>query len=162
MLARSVILILASISLQAGPLCNLGFAATGTAALSVSVTVEAGCQVSPKNSVAEAAAYGPQRWNSPVSVNCSLPAPYQVVYDRTPTNDVAALGSSMRSLTGRPATLQAYDRNHLERGGMLIEPMEKSESAELVTAGLPAEPLHAAHCAAEVADSGFITVTVIY
>lgn len=162
MLARSVVLIVASISLQAGPMCNLGFAATGTASLSVSVTVEAGCQVSQKSSVAEAAAYGHQRWNSPVSVNCSLPVPYQVVFDRTPTNDLGGRGSSMWNLTGRPGNVQGYDRDLLEREGMLIGPMEKSESAELVTPGLPAGPPDAAHCAAEVADSRIITVTVIY
>jgi hypothetical protein len=161
---RSVLRFLVIAHLQSGLMCSAGFGATGTSSIAVSVTVEAGCQVSQAVSAAGNATSGLNRWNAPVSVNCSLPVPYQVAFDRAPRTDFAGLGSSIGNLAGRPGDVQVYDRDLLQRGDMLIEPIERSESGldEHVSPGLPAWPLEAAHCAADGADSGIITVTVIY
>jgi hypothetical protein len=161
---RSVLQILVIAFLQSGLMCSAGFGATGTSSIAVSVTVEAGCQVSQAVSPVRNATSGLDRWNAPVSVNCSLPVPYQVAFDTTSRTDFAGLGSSIESLAGRSGNVQVYDRDLLERGGMLIEPIESSESGldDHVSPGLPAGPLEAPHCAAEVADSGIMTVTVIY
>lgn len=161
---RSVLQILVIELLQSGLMCSAGFGATGTSSIAVSVTVEAGCQVSRSVSAAGNATSGLERWIAPVSVNCSLPVPYQVAFDRAPRTDFAELGSSIGSLAGRPGNVQVYDRDLLQRGDMLIEPIESSESGLVghVYPGLPAGPLEAPHCAAEVVGSGIITVTVIY
>jgi len=90
---RSGLQILVIALLQAGLMSSPGFGATGTTSIAVSVTVEAGCQVSQAVSAAGNATSGLDRWSAPVSVNCSLPVPYQVAFDRTPRPGFARLGS---------------------------------------------------------------------
>jgi hypothetical protein len=161
---RSVLQILVIALLQSGPMCGAGFGATGASSIAVSVTVEAGCQVSPMISAAANATSGLKGWIAPVSVDCSLPVPYQVAFDRALRTDFAGPGASIGNLAGSPGNVQVYDRDLLERRNIPIEPIEGSEFSpdERVFTGLPANPLEAPHCAADGADSGIITVTVIY
>jgi hypothetical protein len=160
---KSVLQFLVIALLQSGLMCSAGFGATGTSSIAVSVTVEAGCRVSHAVSAAGNAALELDRSNAPVSVNCTLPVPYVVAYDRAPMTDFAGPGSSIGSLAGRPGNVQVYDRD-LQRGDMLIEPIESSESGvdKHVSPGLPAGPLEAPQCGADGSDSGIITVTVVY
>jgi hypothetical protein len=161
---KSVLQFLVIALLQSGLMCSAGFSATSTSSIAVSVTVEAGCRVSHAVSAAGNAALELDRSNAPVSVNCTLPVPYEVAYDRAPMTEFAGLGSSIGSLEGRPGNVQVDDRDLLEQGDMLIEPIESSESGldKHVSPGLPAGPLETPHCAADGSDSGIITVTVIY
>ncbi len=161
---RSGLQILVIALLQAGPMSSAGFGATGTSSIAVSVTVEAGCQISQAALVTGNASSGLNRWDAPVSVNCSLPVPYQVAFDRTPRAGFGGLGSSIGNLAGRPGNVQVYDRDLIQLEDLPIEPIVSSESGldVLVSPGLPAGPPEAAHCAAYGEDSGIITVTIIY
>ncbi len=152
MLARPVVPIVASVALQAGLMCNSGFAATLTTSLSVSVTVEAGCQVSPPASVTESAAPAPQRWNSPISVNCSFPVPYQITVTGSPRPDLSRLASTIPGLADLRDFAHAGDRDLLQPHGRSIEPASDSEYSLL-------RPVSRT-CTA--AAPGTIIVTIIY
>ena len=161
MLARSVVPIVTILALQAGLVCKTGSAATLTSSLSVSVMVEVGCQVSPAGSGAESAA---MKWNSPVSVNCSLPTPYQITVDTGSATDPAGLRLTATDLTELRGLTQVDGRNLLHPNGRSIRPPEDSEYGLVRPAalGLQAGLTEAARCDAESADAGTVTVTITY
>jgi len=110
MLARSLFPIFGTLALEACLLCNPALAATRSASLVVTVTVEAACQVSPVLSAAEIAASRSTSWKNPVSVSCSLPVAYQVTVNsgRGPSETrVQSLKLSKESEPGaiRPVSL---------------------------------------------------------
>jgi len=161
MLARSVVPIVTILALQAGLVCKTGSAATLTSSLSVSVMVEVGCQVSPAGSGAESAA---MKWNSPVSVNCSLPTPYQVTVSSNPATDPAGLRLANTGLTDLHGFRQVDGRDLLHPNGRSIRPAGDSEYGLVrpVAVGLQAGLTEAARCNAEGADAGTVTVTITY
>lgn len=165
---RSVLRVPAMVLLQAGLMCGTGFAATGTASLAVSVTVEAGCEVSYAAAGAGDTQSRPDPWNSPVSVHCTLPVSHQVVFERSPGSDSGERGPGIWSHSGLPRNLQQIYNREPAQGGDAKEQGdalgEKPEPAlsEFVTRSLPASLLEAAHCAADDPDAKTVTVTVIY
>lgn len=161
---RSVLPILVFGLLQTGPMCVTGFGATGNSSVAVSVTVQVGCQVSPAASAAGVAISGSSRWSAPISVNCSMPMTYQVVFDRTSSAYFVGLGSSRWNLAGRLGNVQMYDPNLFEQMRAPHESSEKPESSlkEVVSPGLPPMPINAAHCSDGNEDTGIVTVAVIY
>ncbi|MGA3129618.1 MAG: hypothetical protein ABSD59_02385 [Terracidiphilus sp.] len=164
MLARSVVPIVAIVALQAGLVCNTGYAATGTASISVSVIVEAGCQVSPAGAVADSGQSGPKELNSPISVNCSLSVPYQVTVNSNPATDLAKPGSTIPGLADLRGFARAGDRNFLLPRAPSIKVTENSEYGLLrpVSLGSPAGIIEAARCSTEDANPGTMTVAIVY
>lgn len=161
MFARSVVPIVAIVALQAGLVCRTGSAATLTSSLSVSVVVEVGCQVSPAGSGAESAA---TKWNSPVSVNCSLPTPYQVTVNGSSAADLTGLRSTTPSVTDLRGFARGDGRDLLHPNGRSIRPADDSEYGLVrpVGLGLQAGLTEAARCETEGADAGTVTVTITY
>jgi hypothetical protein len=164
MQSRSVLQILVIALLGSGLTCATGFGATGNSSIAVSVNVQVGCQVSRAASAAGVAISGSNRWNAPISVNCSTPMPYQVEFDRTSSAYFVGLGSSRWNLAGRLGNVQVYDSNSLEQMRAPHESSEKPEWSlkELVSPGLPPMLIDAAHCSDDGEDTGIVTVTVIY
>ncbi|HTW78645.1 MAG TPA: hypothetical protein VME23_03770 [Terracidiphilus sp.] len=162
--SRSVVSIVGIVALQGGLVCGTGFAATRTASFSVSVTVEAGCQISPAGSATEGAASGSKWGNSPVSVNCSLPVPYQVTVDSIPQATLARPGATIPGLAGLPRYAHADDRDLLPPHDPSITPLEHSDYDQVRPAsfGLTAALPEAALCSADDAAPGTITVTIVY
>ena len=137
MLARSLVPIIGTLALEASLLCNAAFAATHSASLVVTVTVEAGCQVSPVLAASEIAAFKSTTWKSPVSVSCSLPVPYQVTVHREHVSSATQV---------RPLNLAQ------ESESGLIQPVSLDSSAALIKTA----------DATVGANSGTVTVTVDY
>ena len=137
MLARSFVPMFGTLALGASLLCNAAIAATGSASLTVTVTVEAGCQVSPVFSATEIAALRSTTWQNPVSMSCSLPVPYQV-----------AVHSEFA-----PSGMRAQSLNLAKESDLgLVRPGALDLSAAVIqTAG-----------AAAGTNSGTVTVTVDY
>lgn len=151
MRARSVVPVVGMVVMQAWLTCGMGFAASLTASIAVSVTVEAGCQVSPAGYAAEIAASGRKMWDAPVSVNCSLPTPYLVTVHNSSQADPAGLGSSLSGL-GRLSGFGhsgIRDLDELRKNDPDYGPVLRVSSS--LPAGL-----------AESSDSGTVTVTVTY
>jgi len=141
---------------QSGPACHKAFATTSTASISVSVIVQAGCQVSPAPSTS-----GPNGGRAPISMNCTLPVPYQVSVESLPQTNSATLGSTGLAL----ATLSGPDRPLLSKP--LDWPIESATSpayarTALITSGFPAVPIEAAPSNVDGADSKTLTVTITY
>jgi hypothetical protein len=162
--ARSVIPILGIVALQGGLVCSTGFAATRTASFSVSVTVEAGCQVSPAGSATEGAASGSRWGNSPVSVSCSLPVPYQITVDSNPPTALARPDAISPVLSDLPRYAHAEYRDPLQQHDPSITPLEHPQYDQVRPAsfGLPAASVETAHFSADDAAPGTITVTIVY
>jgi len=89
-------------------------AATLTASIAVSVTVEAGCQVSPgpvapKYSIAELATL-----RTPAPVDCSMTVPYQVVVAVSPRTALPAGNSPSFNVGGIPEYAQSRNVDPLQ------------------------------------------------
>lgn len=162
MFARSVLPIVAIVALQASLVCRTGSAATLTSSLSVSVIVEAGCQVSPAGAGAESAASGPMKWNSPVSVNCSLPTPYQIAVNNSSATYPGGLRLATTSLTDLRGFAHGDGRDLLHPNGRSMRPADDSEYGLVrpIALGLQAGLTESARCDAE--DAGTVTVTITY
>lgn len=164
MLPKLVVPILGIVVLQAGLMCSTGFAATNSASLTVSVIVQAGCQVSPNGSVAESTVSGPGTWNSPVSVNCSLPVPYQVTVHSNRGSDLAGLSSTISTLADHSESAPEGDNNLLQQHDRVIRPLRASENGLVrpISLNSPIELINIAHCSADDTNPDTVTVTIIY
>jgi hypothetical protein len=175
-----------AIAVFPGLLCNTAFAATRTTSLMVSVTVAAGCQVSPALSAAEPTASAPNVWNAPVSVNCSLPVPYQVDISSNPQIgpgiepgiehgselgiELAGLGSTSAAAVGLPGYAYPRDLDSLRAPNHTVDqPVqatgEPAYSLVGLSSGLPVSPQGADEGTNGNPDApvrGTITVTIVY
>jgi hypothetical protein len=164
MFLKSVLRVLGTAALQTGLMCCPGLAATHTTSLSVSATVVARCQVSPILNAAKSAVSKSKGWETPISMNCSLPVPYQISVTDSSRTDSASFDSIRSDVTG-PSS-HAYNPNP----GFFQPRRWPDDSAEepnhgLVrpfSAGLPADSIKAEHRTGEGSHQETITVTVIY
>jgi hypothetical protein len=114
--------------------------------------------------LADSAASGLKGVSSPVSVNCTLPVPYQVTVNSNLAPDLARLGSTILTLADPRGFAHADARDLLQSHGQSIRAAQNSEYSLLqpVSLGSPTALMNAARCSAENADPGTMTVTVVY
>ena len=163
MFARSVVPMVGIFALQAGLVCNTGFAATGVASLSVSATVEVGCQVSPDGSAASVESET-KRSSSLVSVSCSLPVPYLVTMNRSSQAELAAPDTTALGLSNLSGVRRVSDGGLLRAHDWPLGSAGESEYDPIrqVFLGLPPGLAEAAQGTAENPDPGIITVAIVY
>lgn len=145
---------------------NPALAATRTAAIDVTATVEAGCQVSPSPSALDSRALTPSGSKAAVSVDCSLPADYQVVVGNSPRIMSAAFDSPGADLAAIPEVAQSRDPDLLQVWGGPFgadqnEEFEFGPQSPFSSISLTG-PITAQQCVPYVADSETIIVTIIY
>jgi len=153
-----------AVAMLSGLMGNVAFAATRTASLLVSVSVLAGCQVSPALYSAERPASAANGLSAPVSVNCSLPVSYQVSVDSLPTTELASLGSTGPDLAGLRGYANPYELDSLRALDESIHATGEPEYllAELAPSGLPVVSGDGDYRPADGPEPETITVTIVY
>jgi hypothetical protein len=114
--------------------------------------------------LADSAASGLKGVSSPVSVNCTLPVPYQVTVNSNLAPDLARLGSTILTLADPRGFAHADARDLLQSHGQSIRAAQNSEVGLLrpVSLGSPAGLIESARCSAEDANPDTINVTIVY
>jgi hypothetical protein len=142
-------------------------AATRTASLVITATVEAECDVSPASAQPEIGGSGQVSSTPTVSVNCSLPVAYQIVVSGAPGNRNGAAGLPRTEYAATPAYANSRNPERLKAWSLpygaspLID-----ESAialqDLFFLDLNAGSMNAASCSLFGAPPQTGTLTIIY
>jgi hypothetical protein len=157
-----------------GLLGKPAFAATRTSSLLVSVTVEAGCQISSAPSSAAGAASTANGWNAPVSVNCSFPVPYQVNVSSSAGIEpgiehgieLASIGPPNPVVAGLPGFAHSQDFDPVRATDQPLQAAAEPETSLVeVSSGLLSSSESADEGTNRNADAplpGTMTVTIVY
>jgi spore coat protein U-like protein len=156
---KSVLRILGIATLQTGMMCSPGLAATRTTSLSITATVVAGCRVSSVLFAAQSAVSESKGRETIISMNCSLPVPYQISVITSARTDPTALGLTRSDFAG-PSSYALTNNLRNRPDDSIEEP--NNGLARLLFVGLPVDSINVRHCTAEDTHSETITVIITY
>jgi hypothetical protein len=159
MLLKPFLPILGIAALFSALTCRAGFAATRTTSFSVTATVAAGCRISPASTPDTRPESGKSNhWNPPISMNCSLPVPYQIIVLSRPMADHPQFDLVT------PGYSHDYDLNlsrtqdRLNNSGVA----SSNEPVGFVSRSVTQGHAEAMRCTADDDGSEIMTVTIIY
>lgn len=146
-----------AVSILPGLLSTPAFAATRVTSIVVSATVVAGCQVAPSASEANNLVA-----NNLVSMNCTLPVPYQIAVNDNSGLQSVSRPSSSAVIAGLPA--------YASRGSESLPSDQTTQIASDSDNGLAAlaslaesqDAIQSANGSADGTDAGTVRVTIAY